>query len=62
MHTKLPGQLRDRDQADLHVEAAYPEPSFSNVLVPAPESERPPLLETNEWKQHLTMCHTSSSW
>ena len=49
LHTRVSGQLRDRGQADPHVEAAYPEPRFSNVLVPAPA----PLCDsgTNDWKQ-----------
>ena len=58
LHTKLPGQLRDRGQADPHVEAAYPEPRFSNVLVPAPESERPPLFLRPMNESSASQCVT----
>ena len=49
LHTRVSGQLRDRGQADPHVEAVYREPSFSNVLGPAPA----PLCDfaSNDWKQ-----------
>ena len=50
LDTWLPGVQRDRGHSDPHhVEAAFPVPSFSNVLGPAPA----PLREsgTNEWKQ-----------
>jgi len=50
LDTWLPGVQRDRGHSDPHhVEAAFPVPSFSNVLGPAPA----PLRDsgTNEWKQ-----------
>ena len=50
LDTWLPGHQRDRVQADSHhVEAAFPVPSFSNVLGPAPTPFRD--SGTNDWKQ-----------